>query len=169
MSTAAILSIKPVYANQILARTKTIELRKSAMGLSGGDVILVYSSAPEQQIGFWLRIRDVETLPVDAMWNRYQDRLGIGYEDYADYFNETENAVGFHIGEVHPVIPVPLQEIQRLVSGFVPPQGIIRLRDEVGRYEKLLPVLSDPLPKDVFPQQSLGLDLGPPLKRRRAG
>ena len=52
MSSAAILSIKPVYANQILAGTKAIELRKSSMGLSAGDVILVYSSAPEQQLGF---------------------------------------------------------------------------------------------------------------------
>ncbi len=166
MGNAAILSIKPVYANQILARTKTIELRKSAMGLGAGDVILVYSSAPEQRIGFWVRVSEVETLPVEQMWERHHEHLGIGYEDYAAYFSGTQNAVGLHIGEVHPLLPVPLGEIQRLVPGFVPPQGIIWLRDEVGRYEKLLPALSDPLPKDVFPQQSLGFDLGAPQRRR---
>jgi predicted transcriptional regulator len=57
MSVAAILSIKPTYANQILAGSKTIELRKSAMGLTAGDVVLVYSSAPEQRIAFWFRIK----------------------------------------------------------------------------------------------------------------
>ncbi len=166
MSNAAILSIKPVYANQILAGTKTIELRKTAMGLSAGDVILVYSSAPEQRIGFWVRVNEIETLPVDQMWQRHHERLGIGHEGYADYFSGTRSAVGFHIGEVHPLLPVSLVEIQRLVPGFVPPQGILWLRDEVGRYEKLLTALSDPLPKDIFSQQSLGLDLGSPRRRR---
>jgi predicted transcriptional regulator len=168
MSNAAILSIKPVYANQILAGTKTIELRKSVMGLSAGDVILVYSSAPEQRIGFWFRVKEIESLPVDQMWQRHHERLGIGHEGYVEYFSRTRTAVGFHLGELHPLLPVPLEEIQRLVPGFVPPQGIIWLRDEVGRYEKLLPALSDPLPKDIFSQQSLGFDLGS-SRRRRTG
>ena len=166
MSNAAILSIKPVYANQILARTKTIELRKSAMGLTAGDVILVYSSAPEQRIGFWFRVKEIEVLPVDQMWELHHERLGIEQEGYADYFSGTESAVGFHLGEVHPLLPVPLKEVQRLVPGFVPPQGIIWLRDEGGRYEKLLSALSDPLPKDISLQQSLGFDIGSPRRRR---
>jgi len=167
MSSAAILSIKPVYANQILAGTKTIELRKSSMGLNAGDVILVYSSAPEQHLGFWLRVKDVEVLPIEKMWQRYQERLGIGYDVYAAYFSGVHAAVGLHIGEVHRLVPIPLQEIQQLVPGFVPPQGIIWLREEFGKYERLVPRLSDPLPKEIFPQQSLAFDLSP--RRRRVG
>jgi predicted transcriptional regulator len=158
MSSAAIISIKPEYANQILAGTKTIELRKSAMGLGPQDVLLVYSSAPEQQLSFWFRIWKVETLPVAEMWRRYEDRLGIGREDYEAYFTSTETATGFHVGEIHRLKPVPLTEIQRAVEGFVPPQGMIWFRDEFGRYKRLLSKLSDPLPKDVFPQ--LALELG---------
>ena len=85
MNNAAILSIKPVYANKILAGTKTIELRKSAMNLSADDVILVYSSAPDQCIAFWFRVKAVEALPVEEMWRQHREHLGIDSEDYQAY------------------------------------------------------------------------------------
>lgn len=158
MSSAAMISIKPVYANQILAGTKTIELRKSAMGLSPQDVVLVYSSAPEQHLSFWFRVRKVETLEVAEMWKRCADRLGIDLEEYKSYFAGASTATALYVGEIHKLAPVSLAEIQREVDGFVPPQGMIWLREEFGRYQNLLSKLSDPLPKDVFPQ--LTLDLG---------
>jgi predicted transcriptional regulator len=155
MSAAAILSIKPIYVSKILAGTKTIELRKSSMGLNSGDVILVYSSVPEQQITFWFQIQAIETLRVDSMWDRYRDVLGIGHEEYMEYFSGVEYAVALHVGRVQQVSPVSLREIQRLVPGFVPPQGLIWLKDDIGRFERLLASLSAPLPADVFTQQSL--------------
>ena len=159
MSTTAILSIKPVYANQILAGTKTIELRKSSMALSEGDVILVYSSSPDQILAFWFRVSEIETLPVESMWSRYSRRLGIPKEDYMAYFAGLDVAVGFHVGEVQSIEPIHLRQIEKLVPGFVPPQGIIWLRDDVGKYKKLLSRLSVPLPEDVFPQQSFSFDV----------
>lgn len=158
MSTAAILSIKPVYANQILAETKTIELRKSAMGLTAGDAILVYSSAPEQRFAFWFRIREIETLPVEQMWRAHHAQLGITLEDYSAYFNGLRDAVGLHVGEVYSFSPISLREIQKLVPGFVPPQGIVWLRDEFGRFRRLLSRLSSPLPEYLFSQQSFPLE-----------
>jgi predicted transcriptional regulator len=155
-NTAVILSIKPTYATQILAGSKNIELRRSAMGLRLGDVVLVYVSAPEQCLGFWFRIAAVETLPVDEMWRQYEPRLGITHQPYVEYFSGVRNATGLHVGELHPLTPtVSLAEIRSLVPGFVPPQGHIALRDAWGRYERLLNRLSCPLPPDVFPQEGL--------------
>jgi predicted transcriptional regulator len=155
MSTAAIISIRPQYANKILDGTKSIELRKSAMGLGEGDVILVYSSAPEQRLAFWFRIRAIEALPLKEMWASYSAQLGINCDDYYAYFNGLDVAVGLHIGEIQPFSPIPLKEIEALVPGFVPPQGILWLRDEMGRFRNLLSKLSIPLPDDVFLQRSL--------------
>ncbi len=156
MSSAAIISIKPFYANEILAGTKTIELRKSSMGLIPLDVILVYSSAPDQRLAFWFRVGKVETLPVAEMWKRHEDRLGIGREDYDAYFEGLQNATGLHVADVHQLQPVTLEEIQRLVPDFVPPQAIIWLKEEMGRYAQLLAKLSDPLPEDALPQLAFG-------------
>ena len=155
MSAAALISIKPIYANQIVNRTKTIELHKSSMGLNQGDVILVYSSAPEQRIALWFQIKAVETLPVSEMWDRYHSRLGIDHADYLSYFTDAETAVGFHVGDVQTLTPIYLRQIETLVPGFVPPQGLMWLKDEFGRFEKLLAELSSPLPSKVFAQQSL--------------
>ena len=164
MSSVALLSIKPVYAREILAGTKTIELRRSAMGLKAGDIVLVYISAPEQRLGFWFRIKTIETLPPEEMWRRYHEHLGIAEVEYRAYFDGASAAVGLHIGELHPLAsPVPLAEIQRLVPGFVTPQGLLRLREAQGRYEQLLRRLSSPLPRDAFPQQSFTLGLVPEL------
>jgi predicted transcriptional regulator len=158
MNTAAILSIKPIYANQILAGEKTIELRKSSMGLSKGDIILVYSSSPEQRFHFWFQIQKIEKLPVNKMWQKHYKHLGIDYESYESYFKDTHEAVGLHIGKIQPFLPIPLREAEKLIPGFVPPQGIIWLRDEFGRFKKFLSEISCPLPKNVFPQRSLNFD-----------
>src|SRR5262245_8537777 len=142
MSTAAIISIKPVYANQILSGTKTIELRKSSMGLNRNDVILVYSSAPEQRFTFWFRIKLIERMSVKEMWDRHSSLLGIGFEDYVAYFHGQNDAVGFHVGNLQRITPIPLMEVEELVPDFVPPQGLIWLRDEMGRFHTLLSNLS---------------------------
>ena len=154
MSTAAILSIKPVYSNQILAGTKTIELRKSTMGLNPGDVVVVYSSAPEQVIKFWFVVKEIETLRVSELWDKYQSQLGIGHEEYEDYFRGQESAVALHVGQLHPVTPIPLKQLIRLVPGFVPPQGLVWLRDDFGKFEPLVSALSTPLPGHLFAQHS---------------
>ncbi len=155
MSAAAMLSIKPRYANKILAGSKTIELRKSSMGLNPGDVILVYSSAPEQRVTFWFPIQAIETLSIGEMWDRYQSSLGIEQEDYGEYFKGLSYAVGLHVGQIHTLTPIPLQQLEHLIPGFVPPQGLIWLRDDLGKFEGLLAALSCPLPDRVFAQQNL--------------
>jgi predicted transcriptional regulator len=128
------------------------------MGLHPGDAIVVYSSAPTQCLTLWFQIKTVEVLSVTQMCNRYHGELGINHEDYLTYFMGLDFAVGLHIGEVHPVTPIPLHRIEDLVPGFVPPQGILWLRDDVGRFEKLLAQFSIPLPASSFPQQSLIFD-----------
>src|SRR5437879_856164 len=135
------------------------------MGLKPDDVVLVYSSAPDQQLAFWFRIRDVEALPVEEMWARYSGCLGITRADYDVYFEGSESATGLHVGDIHRLTPIPLEQIQRHVPGFVPPQGLIWLREEMGRYASLLSNLSDPLPKEALPQ--LAFDFFPKDSRGR--
>jgi predicted transcriptional regulator len=156
MSSAVILSIRPEYARRILGGEKTIELRRSPMGLEPRDVVLVYISAPDQCLGFWFRIANIETLPVDEMWRRHNSRLGIEEEPFLSYFRGSRMATGLHVSDVHPLVPeISLATIRALVPDFVPPQGLIRLRDTTDRYEELLSKLSAPLPADAFPQQRL--------------
>lgn len=161
MSDVAILSIKPEFAYRILAQTKSIELRRSAMGLAKDDIVLFYISAPDQCLGGWFRIAEIEVRGVEDMWNRHHEQLGIDYNRYLSYFEGVAMATGLHVGELYPLDPViPLQQIRELIPDFVPPQGITWVRDEVGRYEKFLSKLVPPLPDNAFPQLPLFRNLG---------
>lgn len=152
----AILSIKPEFASKILLHNKTIELRKSTFGLKRNDIIIVYTSAPNQSIEFWFRIKKIEVSSVEDIWNKYDDKLGINHEEYLAYFNGCKEATCFHIGDLNPLDPViPLSRIQQLVPDFIPPQGIIWIDNNMGRFAKLLNALSPSLPHNAFPQLSL--------------
>lgn len=152
----AILSIKPEYTKKILLHEKTIELRKSTFGLQKGDFIIVYTSAPNQCIELWFRIKKVEVSGVKDLWNKYNDELGINHEEYLSYFNGCKKVTGLHIGDLNQLDPViPLKKIQQLVPDFVPPQGIIWIKNNMGRFAGLINALSPPLPPNAFPQLSL--------------
>jgi predicted transcriptional regulator len=156
MSNIAILSIKPEYSSQIVAGCKTIELRHTTLNLKKDDIIIVYESAPKQSLGFWFRIAATEVLPVEEMWNRYHNRLGIDFESYMAYYEGCEEAAGLHIGDVFELSPpVPLAKIKELVYDFVPPQSILWVRDNVLRFKKLLKEIYPPLPSDSVPQPML--------------
>ena len=75
MNRLALLSIKPEFAFRILNRTKTIELRRSQMGIKTGDVLLIYISAPAQRLGGWFRVTKVEIHSISEMWKRYHSSL----------------------------------------------------------------------------------------------
>ena len=159
MNNVAIMSIKPEYSSKILSHTKSIELRRSSLGLAKDDIVIVYESAPKQVIGLWFRITDVETLPVMEMWEKYSDKLGIDRDTYLSYFGDCTEATGLHIGDTFPLDPpIPLGVIRELIPDFVPPQGITWIRDDVLRFKRLVCAISPPLPSDVFRQLCLFSD-----------
>lgn len=159
MSNVAILSIKPAYSSQIVSGHKTIELRHTTLNLKKGDFVIVYESAPKQSLGFWFKIAATEVLSVNEMWTRYQDRLGIDFENYKAYYEGCEEAAGLHIGEVFELCPpIPLVKIKEFVYDFVPPQGIMWVRDNVLRFRRLLKEIYPPLPEYSVPQPMLFKD-----------
>jgi predicted transcriptional regulator len=156
MSNVVIISIKPEYSSEILSGSKTIELRRSTLGLSRNDIVIVYESAPKQALGFWFRVAKVEVLSIDEMWTTYGNRLGIDHESYLAYFNDCPQATGLHVGEVHRLNPaIPLARIKEVVPDFMPPQGVLFVRDNNGRFKKLLSMISPALPDDTFQQLPL--------------
>jgi predicted transcriptional regulator len=156
MNNVALMSIKPEYSSKILTRVKDIELRRSSMGLAKNDIVIVYESAPKQVLGLWFRIADVETLPVTEMWSKYDGKLGIDQDSYFSYFEGCAEATGLHIGDVFPLDPpISLSRIRDLVPDFVPPQGILWVRDNALRFKNLVCEISPPLPSEVFHQLCL--------------
>jgi|GEM_PF-3032024 len=156
MSSLAIISIKSEFSDQIISGNKTIELRRSTMGLNKDDVVLVYSSWPDQCLKFWFRINHVELCNVKEMWEAYHTTLGIDQKRYFEYFEGTRLAIGIHLGNVCVLRPsINLEMIRKWIPNFVPPQGILWIENKIEKFRILIKKIQPPLPKDVLRQMSL--------------
>ena len=117
------ISVKPIYAQKILSREKSIELRKLKPKVSPGDYIIIYASEPQKAVvGFGLIKRVIVTTPQE-MWNSHSKNLGIDKKSFGDYYAGKSKAVGIVIDSVRSLtIPIPLSKLRGIDASFAPPQ-----------------------------------------------
>ncbi|WP_413892955.1 ASCH domain-containing protein [Candidatus Skiveiella danica] len=122
---AVLLSIKPKYADLILAGSKTVELRRSWPSNDIG-VMIIYSSAPVQRLTGVALIREIRECDFDTLWKVSQAHGGgVTYEDLQEYIGSKKLAYGVMLGRVLPAeIPV---DPNNLFPNFTPPQGFFYL------------------------------------------
>ncbi len=116
----AILSIKPVYADQILAGTKKVEFRKAAFKKQV-DRVYIYSSAPKMRIVGYFTIKEIVCGTPRELWEMFASVGGINQADFFDYYKTSELGVSFLIDRVTRfevgIVPVDV------IADFVPPQS----------------------------------------------
>ncbi|GHT46464.1 hypothetical protein AGMMS49965_24050 [Bacteroidia bacterium] len=92
--TDAILSIKPIYANNILSGGKKVEFRKKIFKKSV-ERVYIYSSSPQKMIVGYFTIKEiVEDTPAN-LWNKFKEVGGIEKNDFFEYFKDT--CIGYSI------------------------------------------------------------------------
>ncbi|HEX7413027.1 MAG TPA: hypothetical protein VF411_03195 [Bacteroidia bacterium] len=89
-----LLSIKPKYANAIMAGVKLVEFRKLTFKKEIERVYL-YSSSPEQRIIGYFTIEDIISDTPVRLWKKYSSVGSISQEDFFEYFSEKE--IGYSI------------------------------------------------------------------------
>lgn len=92
--TSVILSVKPIYAQAIMAGTKKVEFRKKIFK-KPVDKVFVYSSSPEKMIIGYFTIKDVVEASPEELWEKYSKVGGIEKKDFFDYYSNSET--GFSI------------------------------------------------------------------------
>lgn len=93
-STNVILSIKPKYAQAIIAGIKKVEFRKKIFKRPV-DKVYIYSSSPTKEIiGYFTFSEIVEESPTE-LWTKFQNVGSIDEADFFDYFKDS--AKGFAI------------------------------------------------------------------------
>lgn len=118
------LSIKPEFANKIIAKEKTIELRKVRPHVNAGDYVIIYASSPIKcVIGFGQIKRMIELSPQE-MWTNYSSNLGIDKVRYDNYYQYKDKAIGIEFESIKKVQPViTLDKIREVDQTFCPPQS----------------------------------------------
>jgi len=136
-----LMSIRPQYANAIFSGKKKFELRK----LSGvppveeGSVIVVYSSGKVKSIVGEFRAGRVIMGPPDYVWaHASRPGTGVGGDAYA-YIRGAKRAMAIEVVEprLYPR-PVSLEEIRRLIPGWMPPFSYKRLEPGDRIYELIV-------------------------------
>jgi predicted transcriptional regulator len=122
---AALLSIKPKYADLILAGSKRIELRRSWPDTDVG-VLVLYSSAPVQKLVGIAHVDRVRVEPPDTLWQLSQEfGGGVTNEEFYEYFKAKRRTFGIMIRSAetaeHQLDP------KQLFPDFVPPQSYMYL------------------------------------------
>ena len=118
------ISVKPEFANKLISKTKTIELRKNRPNVNIGDFIIIYATVPiKSVIGFGKIKRIIDDTPQN-IWLNYSNQLGIDNSRYFEYYKDTNRAIGI---EIHSICKLPftinLADIRTFIPKFSPPQS----------------------------------------------
>ena len=120
----AILSIKPVYANQILAGTKKVEFRKRRFK---EDVrrVYIYSSMPVKQIVGYFTFSTIDEDTPANLWNKYKEVGGIAQDDFFGYYANNVSGCALVIKSVTSFKKG--KSPNDFINDFVPPQSYVYL------------------------------------------
>ena len=116
------ISVKPEFAEKIIAKEKKIELRKVKPHVKIGDYVIIYASSPMKSvIGFGMIQQIIETTP-EQMWRKYSSVLGIDKPRFDNYYDGKARAIGIKIQEIQEIPPIHLENLRSVTPNFQPPQ-----------------------------------------------
>jgi predicted transcriptional regulator len=116
------ISVKPEFADKIVRREKSIELRKIKPHVNPGDYIIIYASSPVKSVvGFGIIKNIIEKTP-RTMWQEHSGSLGIDKKRFDEYYAGKKRAIGIEIYNIKKIKPIPLGKLRMIDSSFHPPQ-----------------------------------------------
>ncbi|MBU0786859.1 MAG: ASCH domain-containing protein [Gammaproteobacteria bacterium] len=116
-----LLSVKPRFAEQILAGTKTVEFRRSWAAKPVG-LAVIYSSSPVQRLVGIIEIEGAVIATPASVWTKCRTRgPGLERKELMEYFSGKDQAYGVLLGG----LTLPEQPIRpkSLFRDFRPPQS----------------------------------------------
>lgn len=122
---AVLLSIKPKYAELILAGSKRVELRRSWPSSDIGIMVL-YSSAPVQRLVGVAFVDRIEERDLQSLWELADaSGGGVTYDELKCYVNGKRTAFGVMIGRAKTA--ESQVDPKDLFPNFTPPQSFLYL------------------------------------------
>ncbi|AHB04859.2 hypothetical protein U875_05130 [Pandoraea pnomenusa 3kgm] len=138
-----LLSVKPRFAEQILAGTKKVEFRRSWAAEHVG-LAVVYSSSPVQCLVGIVEIEGAVVGSPASVWTRCRARgPGLERQELMEYFVGKDQAYGILLGQMtRPEKPIRPKSLFR---GFRPPQSFRYLTAaELRRIGKQFGIVEEP-------------------------
>ncbi len=141
MATIFLMSIRPQYVRPIFARVKKYELRKisGAPRIEEGDVVIVYASGNLKSIvGEFTAGRVIEDLPEKVWALVHRPGTGVSRESW-NYIRGARRAMAIEVRDPVPYPrPITLDEVRRIIPGWLPPFSYRELYTGDPFYELIL-------------------------------
>ena len=123
-----LMSIKPIYAQKIKAKEKTIELRCSSPKVSSGDILVIYESSPVQRITAYCEIDSIISMTPEKLWEVVKEKAGIVKDAFEEYFSGKQEGVGICLKNVN-ILSSP-QSLSVIAEDFSAPQSYRYISEE---------------------------------------
>jgi predicted transcriptional regulator len=125
MPTRVLLSVKPRFAEAILAGVKTFEFRRALFRRLDIKTVVLYASSPTCKVVGEFTIDQVLSLAPDALWGATQDGGGIDREYFDRYFEGRDTAHALKVKQARRYrSPLSLQKDLGIIH---PPQSFCYL------------------------------------------
>jgi predicted transcriptional regulator len=120
---ALLLSVRPQYAESILAGTKNAEIRRQRPGVAPGTPVIIYATKPLAAVIGTARIDCVQAGSPADLWNQYGCRMDVTEPDYANYLHDVNTAYVLLLSQARR-LPAPLGlDEMRQTAAFRPPRS----------------------------------------------
>ncbi|MDI6796821.1 MAG: ASCH domain-containing protein, partial [Desulfatibacillaceae bacterium] len=114
-----LLSIKPEYANKIMAGDKQYEFRKGRFKRGGIQTIIVYATLPVGKVIGEFSVDDILEGTPESLWEKTHETAGISRANFTNYFANSFIGFAIKVGKVkcydHPI------DINEVSPGLRPP------------------------------------------------
>lgn len=120
----ALISVRPHFAESILAGMKTSELRRRAPLCMTGDAVVLYETKPTMAIVGLAVVEMVEFETTQRLWPSVRHSACVSRREYGTYFSGSTHAYAIHLRSARAFkSPIALHEVRQIIPHFQPPQS----------------------------------------------
>ena len=128
-----VLSLKPRFAEAILAGVKTVEVRRTEPKIVVPTRALLYAASPVRALLGTCIITSVRSTDLAALWREYGSDAALSHEEFLRYFEGVDVGTALTLTEPQRFSRrVPLQDMRAKPKSFRPPQSFAYVDAKTG-------------------------------------
>ena len=120
---AMLLSVRPRFAESILAGAKRAEIRRLRPAVRPGTPVIIYATKPVGAVVGTAHIDRVCHGAPSLLWEEYHSQVGVTQQEFGRYLHGLSTAYLLILSDVHRLTcPLTLEDM-REIAAFQPPRS----------------------------------------------
>ena len=128
-----VLSLRPRFAEAVLAGDKTVELRRTAPRIALPTRALLHAATPVRAVLGTCVVTGVRSADLVALWQEHGSRTGLLHHEFQQYFPGVDVGAARTLAQPRTFSwRIPLEGLRATSEGFRPPQSLAYLDAQTG-------------------------------------